>query len=103
MGPGFRRDAGRSSSIIWTKSTGSERGGQQRVDLAAVEDATRSRKSPAAFGAHHAVDIAPRREQHHPAILHRAHDEEIGGNIERARILALDADARDQMAIALRL
>src|SRR5512142_908299 len=66
-----------------TRPPGSEREGQQRVDLAAVEDDGLPCEVPAGDAVHDAVDIPSDREEHHRAILHRAHDEEIGPDLER--------------------
>src|SRR5205807_7147556 len=81
----------------------SERDGEQRVDLPAVEHDDLLREFPAGAGALDPVDIAPGREQYHAAVLHRAHDQKIGGDVEGAAVFALNADTGDQMPIPLRL
>jgi Amidohydrolase len=63
----------------------SDRDSQQRVNLTAVEHDRLAGEFPTAGVASDPIDIAAGTEDRHLAILHRTHDEEIRGHIERSR------------------
>src|SRR5438067_11357038 len=98
MDPGFRWDA----DLIAEVASFSDRDRQQRVDLPAGEHDEFPGEFPPRLAPYRPIDIAPGSEQDHPAVLHRAHDQEVGFEIDAAALLLRDSRAREQATVTLR-